>query len=272
MTFRSGRGMADPMDRVVELAPLLEAIFGNDPPLVDRTALRELHAAPEQRFWLLQEIEALLEQAALDHPVLICLDDMHWADTGTAVALRMLPRRLASRPVAWLVTTRPGQGSPQMVAALAQLVDDGADVLRLGPLEQGAVAQVVADILHAEPDPELRRRAERVRGNPFLLVEFIRGLDEEGLVAVDDGRARLVIDRLPSRVSDTMRERLSRLPDAAERVFAIVACLIAVVASLLRGGKYHYADENPITPAGSATVTEPVEPAAPVASPAPARS
>jgi AAA ATPase domain len=175
MTFRSGRGMADPIDSIVELAPLMEALFGSDPPLVDRGALRDVHAMPEQRFWLLRDIEALLDQAALDHPLLICLDDMQWADSGTAAALRLLPRRLARRPVAWLVTTRPGQGSPQLVATLAGLVDSGADLLRLGPLQQDAVAQVVADILQAEPDAELRRQAERVRGNPFLLVEFLRG-------------------------------------------------------------------------------------------------
>ena len=225
MAFRSGRGMADPIDSVVELAPLMEALFGSDPPLVNRSALRDVHAMPEQRFWLLRDIETLLDQAALDHPLLICLDDMQWADSGTAAALRLLPRRLASRPVAWLVTTRPGQGSPQLVATLAELVDTGADLLRLGPLEQDAVAQVVADILRAEPDAELRRQAERVRGNPFLLVEFLRGLDEESLVAVTDGRARLVTDRLPSRVSDTMRARLSRMPEPAERVATAAASL-----------------------------------------------
>ena len=225
MAFRAGRGMADPIDSVVELAPLMEALFGADPPLVDRSALRDVHAMPEQRFWLLRDIEALLDQAALAHPLLICLDDMQWADSGTAAALRQLPRRLANRPIAWLVTTRPGQGSPQLVASLAELVDAGADQLRLGPLQQDAVAQVAADILQAEPDAELRRQAERVRGNPFLLVEFLRGLDEERLVAVTDGRATLVTDRLPSRVSDTMRDRLSRMPEPAERVATAAASL-----------------------------------------------
>ena len=225
MAFRAGRGMADPIDSVVELAPLMEALFGADPPLVDRSALRDVHAMPEQRFWLLRDIEALLDQAALDHPLLICLDDMQWADSGTAAALRQLPRRLANRPIAWLVTTRPGQGSPQLVASLAELVDAGADQLRLGPLQQDAVARVAADILQAEPDAELRRQAERVRGNPFLLVEFLRGLDEERLVAVTDGRATLVSDRLPSRVSDTMRDRLSRMPEPAERVATAAASL-----------------------------------------------
>src|SRR5262249_32460295 len=44
---RGGHGMADPLDRVVELAPLLEALFQNDPPLFDRGLLSDQHAAPD---------------------------------------------------------------------------------------------------------------------------------------------------------------------------------------------------------------------------------
>jgi hypothetical protein len=44
--------------------------------------------------------------------------------------------------------------------------------------------------LQAQPDEDLLRRAERIRGNPFLLVDFIRGLEEEKMVAVEsDGAA-----------------------------------------------------------------------------------
>jgi DNA-binding CsgD family transcriptional regulator/tetratricopeptide (TPR) repeat protein len=225
MAFRIGRGMADPMDSVVELAPLMEALFEGDPPLVDRASLRDVHATPEQRFWLLQDIQALLEQAAFNDPLLICLDDMQWADSGTAAALRSLPQRLTSLPVAWFLTTRPRQGSAQILTALAELVDGGADVQRLGPLDQQAVAEIVADILQAQPDEDLLRRAERIRGNPFLLVDFIRGLEEENIVAVESGRATLIEDRLPSRVSDDMRRRLSRLPGDAEQVATAAASL-----------------------------------------------
>jgi predicted ATPase len=119
MAFRIGRGMADPMDSVVELAPLMEALFEGDPPLVDRASLRDVHATPEQRFWLLQDIQALLEQAAFNDPLLICLDDMQWADSGTAAALRSLPQRLTSLPVAWFLTT-PGFGSDSDCAGRAR--------------------------------------------------------------------------------------------------------------------------------------------------------
>ena len=133
MAFRVGRGMADPIESVVELAALMEALFEGDPPLLERAALRDVHAAPEQRFWLLQDIQALLEQAALNHPLLICLDDMQWADSGTAAALRSLPQRLASLPVAWFLTTRPRQGSAQILTALAELVDAWSPRSRRGP-------------------------------------------------------------------------------------------------------------------------------------------
>jgi DNA-binding CsgD family transcriptional regulator len=226
MGIRGGHGMADPLDSVVDLAPLMEALFGNDPPLLDRTLLRDAHAAPEQRFWLLQDLESLLEQAALADPVLVCLDDLHWADNGTAAALRSLPQRLASLPIAWFLAIRPGQGPAPIRAAIADIIDAGADCLTLEPLSEPAVAKVVADILAAQPDADVLRSAGRTQGNPFLLVELIRGLEEEEIITVGgDGCATLVADRLPTRVSDGMRERLSRLPELAERAAVNAASL-----------------------------------------------
>ncbi|HEX3488815.1 MAG TPA: LuxR C-terminal-related transcriptional regulator [Streptosporangiaceae bacterium] len=223
--FRACRGTADPIEAVVDLAPLTEALFDGDPPLLDRAALPDTHAFPEQRFWLLQDIQGLLERAAMDGPILIGLDDLQWADNGTAAALRSLPHRLAGLPVVWLLATRPGQGPAQILAALAQLEAAGAEVLRLEPLDEAAVARLVADILDADPGTDLLRAAGQAHGNPFLLVEFLRGLREERIVVVKSGRATLVDERLPARVGEDMRRRLTRMPGPAERVAACGASL-----------------------------------------------
>ncbi|MGW6199146.1 helix-turn-helix transcriptional regulator [Kribbella sp. NPDC055110] len=225
LSFRMGRGMADPGELVVELAPLMEALFDHDPALLDRSALSSLHAAPEQRFWLLQEIESLLAVASDAGPLLIVLDDLHWADSGTAAALRFLPPRLAAAPIAWVLTLRPGQGSAAIRTAIASLVDAGAGHLQLGPLDCDAVAELVADVLTAEPDEQLMKQTETINGNPFLLVDFVRGLAAEGIVSVVAGRAILTEDRLPSRTSDDMRLRLLRLSEPAERVATTAASL-----------------------------------------------
>jgi predicted ATPase len=89
-SFRVGRGVAEPHRRAVELDVLLDALFGGGEPLLARDALSDQHASPEQRFWLLQDIQALIEAEALRRPLLICLDDLHLAGDDCAVALRQL--------------------------------------------------------------------------------------------------------------------------------------------------------------------------------------
>ena len=220
-----GSGVADPGDTVVQLSVLMEALFAGPSPILERTALGDAHASPEQRYWLLQDLEALLERAALKGPLLICLDDIQWADSGTAAALRALPSRLATVPIGWVIALRPGQGSAQIRSAVDFLARQGAAKITLGPLDQTGVAQMAADVLGAEPDSELLRMAERPAGSPFLLVELLSGLREEGLVRVESGRAELVEWRLPHRVSESMRLRLERMADSTRQVAVVAAAL-----------------------------------------------
>src|ERR1700722_9891175 len=225
LSIRVGGGVADPGDTVVQWSVLMEALFEGPSPILERATLGNEHASPEQRYWLLQDLEALLERAALDAPLLVCLDDVQWADSGTAAALRSLPSRLATVPIGWVVALRPGQGSPQLRSAIDYLESQGAAKITLGPLDQSGVAQMAADLLGAEPDSGVLKMAERPGGSPFLLVELLSGLLEEGLVRVESGRAELVEWRLPHRVSQSMRLRLERMSDAARQVATVAAAL-----------------------------------------------
>src|ERR1700678_2007161 len=215
-TFLVGRGTAEP-GRVIELGALFDALFEGEPPLADRRALKDVHASSEFLFWLLQDVQSLIEEAALKDPVLICLDDLHWSGTSLSFAMRQLPLRLSSLPVAWVMAFRPEQGLHQVQQAKLDLIESGAELIRLGPLNREAVAQVATDVLGVEADTELLQKADRVHGNPFLLVEFFRGLQDDLLVSFDSGRATLVEDRLPHRVSDSMRGRLARMSPASAR-------------------------------------------------------
>ena len=222
---RVGWAAADPGDSVVALAVLMAALFDGDEPLLERAALGDLRALPEHRYWLLQHLQALLEKAALDAPLLVCLDDAQWSDSGTAAALRALPVRLASVPIIWIVAFRPDQGSGQLTGALQYLARHGAEKITLGPLDDDAVAELAADALHAQPDDALLEMARRSHGSPFLLVELLSGMREEGLVRVHSGRAELVDSRLPLRVRDSMRERLARVSERAREAATVAASL-----------------------------------------------
>jgi len=223
--FAVGHGIAQPGDAAVELAVLMDALFGGPEPVLDRSALGDGHASREQRYWLLQDIQALLEQAALKQPILICLDDLQWADSGTRAALRSLPARLASLPVGWLLAFRPAEASSDLDRAVAGLLRDGAERTVLRPLPAAAVAEVIADVLGAAPGPDLLALAEGMRGNPFFLMELLAGLREDHLISLDGGRAALVEARLPRRVRESMRRRLARMSPAARAVAAVAASM-----------------------------------------------
>ncbi len=223
--FAVGQAVAEPADATVQVAALMEALFGGPTPLLARAALGELHSSPEQRYWLLQDIQTLLEQAAPCQPVVICLDDLQWADSGTISAVRSLPGRLASLPVGWVLAFRPPETDNDLGRAVTALLRNGAEKTSLQPLDAGAIAAVVVDVLGAQPDAALLALAEGVHGNPFFLIELLSGLREERLVELDGQRVRLVEARLPRRVRDTMRRRLGRMSPAARQVAAVAASM-----------------------------------------------
>ena len=223
--FAVGHGVAEPGDAAVELAVLMDALFGGPEPLLERSALGDSHASREQRYWLLQDIQTLLEQSALRQPILICLDDLQWADGGTRAAIRTLPTRLASLPVGWVLAFRPVEAGSDLGRAVAELLRNGAGQTVLGRLDQAAVAEMAADVLGAAPDDSLLALAEGMRGNPFFLMELLSGLREEHLVSLDAGRATLVEARLPLRVREGMRRRLARMSPAARNVAAVAASM-----------------------------------------------
>src|SRR5258708_35878794 len=115
------------------------AMFDGREPLVDPGALRSLHFLPEQRYWLLEELESLLEEAALASPVLVCIDDMHWGDGGSLTALRTLPPRLAHLPIMWLVSFREGQARAELRGARRSPEGIRAQTLLVSPLHRDAV-------------------------------------------------------------------------------------------------------------------------------------
>ena len=223
--IRTGSHAADPSETVVELAALLAALFDGPEPLLDPKELSTLRAQPEQRFWLLRELQQLLEQAALQSPLLIAIDDAHWADGGTVAALRTLPMRLMGLPIAWVIALRPPRDASPLAETLGQLEQEGARAVVLGPLDDDAVARLAEDMLGARPDRSVLEQVAEADGGPFLVVEMLLGLKEEGRVQLVDGRAVLTDRRLPRRVHEKMRQRLGRLSDEASDAATVAASL-----------------------------------------------
>jgi DNA-binding CsgD family transcriptional regulator len=216
--IRVARSSACAATATVPFAPILEALATGAEPVIDPGALRELSRSPEQRFWLLRELQDQLEYAALAGPVLIALDDLQWADEATLSAVATLPRQLASHRILWLLAFRDNDLTFAARSAVTRVAAAQARSLTLGALDDAAVAAVARDILGAPPDPALAAFLSGVRGQPFLLVELVHALSDEGVVAIDGGLARAAAGPISARFSDSVTRYLSSLSEAARDV------------------------------------------------------
>jgi DNA-binding NarL/FixJ family response regulator len=218
-------GAGDVAGQVIPFGPLLEALVSAPGAPVDPAVLRDLSHSPDQRFWLLREMQEALERAALGAPVLISLDDVQWADPATLAALGSLTRQLAGHRILWLLAVRSGELGATEHTALLRLQTSDTLEITVGPLNEGAVAGVAADLLGAAPDPALLTALAEVGGQPFLLTELLRGLREEKLVEVRDGSARLVRPGLPLDRRDWVGYRFDRLSASARDTLQLASVL-----------------------------------------------
>ena len=168
----------------------------------------------------------MLERAALGGPLLISLDDLQWADSGTAAALRALPVRLAGMPIAWILAFRPGQGSAQLLSAIEHLDHSGAETDRPRPARRRRRSpRSPRTSWTPSPTTRFSTSSKGARGSPFVLTELLSGLRDEDLVRVVAGQAELVESRLPRRVGVTMRERLRGVSAPAREAATVAASL-----------------------------------------------
>jgi DNA-binding SARP family transcriptional activator len=197
--------------RASDLAQLLPELAARLPGGVAEPAPAE----PEiQRLRTLEAAAALLTAAGEASPVLLVLDDLHWADELSLLLLRHLLRADAPARLLVLATyrdTEPGR-SPllaDVVTGLARRPDVAR--LELGPLRERDIAAILVNAGRESSHAGSVRRA--TAGNPFFVGEMVRALDH----GHDPGAA------LTPRVRDVVRWRLGRLPERTADALAVAA-------------------------------------------------
>jgi DNA-binding NarL/FixJ family response regulator len=204
---------------------LFMATLRADPPVGDAEALRRLGGSADLGYWVVNDLHNAIIAAAAETPLVIVLEDIHWADNGTLLALRSLATAGPEAPVLWVLTARTGAGGQAVHETLSVLQRADATFLRLAAMTPDAVADMVQDAVRARADASLLNLAAKAHGNPFLVSELIGGLDEEGRLSRAGGRAVAAGDELPRRLGATMRQRLDLLSGQASEVVRVAAVL-----------------------------------------------
>jgi DNA-binding CsgD family transcriptional regulator len=218
-------GEAFEYQQTVPFFALFMATLGADPPVGDADALRRLGGSADVRYWVVRDLADAIRAAAAQIPLAIVLEDIHWADNGTLLALRSLASARPDVAVLWVLTARTGAGGPVVRETLSVLQRADATVVRVAAMSPGAVAEMVCDAVRANADESLLNLAAKAHGNPFLVGELVGGLGEEGRLNVSGGRAVATGHALPRRLGASMQQRLDHLSDGAGEVVRVAAVL-----------------------------------------------
>lgn len=208
-------GRAIELDRAAPLRSLLTAVRVAEPVPVDLAALQEHRG---DRLWYVDRLGEALEEYVARRPLVILVDDAHWCDELSSLALRVLVARLSSTPLLWLLARRPVPASSPGQDAIDWLVQEGADEVRLGPLGEQAVTALCANVLGAQPDATVLALAAGGKGNPFLLEQYLTALKTTGQILVSEGVASVVGGDLPSSFLSAVDQRLRGLSAQARRL------------------------------------------------------
>ncbi|PWU55852.1 LuxR family transcriptional regulator [Micromonospora sp. S4605] len=184
------------------------------------------------RGYLFDLVAGLFHRLAAAQPLVLVIEDLHWADRSTRDLIGFLVRAARTARLLLVCTYRTDElhrGHP-LRPFLAELDRArGVERVELGRLDRDGTAAILADLLAAEPAARAVDDVhDRTQGNPFFIEELAAAGDPIGCAA------------LPDTLRDLLLARVDRLPDAAQRVLRIAAAggtrfahqLIAEVAGL----------------------------------------
>ena len=165
-------------------------------------------------------------------PLVLVLEDLHWADSASLDLLRFVARGIDEVPLLLVATYRGEEVDRRHpLAALVPLLVREAPTERLGlrPLDTAA-AQALVRARHDLAEPAVHRLAayliERTEGNALFLTELLRSLEEEGLIdRIARGAYAQAIAQtpVPALLRQIVDDRLSRLGDETAALLAIAA-------------------------------------------------
>jgi DNA-binding NarL/FixJ family response regulator len=187
-------GLADPE----ALAAVLPALGGGP-----------RHAPSPDRHRVHRALRDLLTRLADSAPVVVCLDDVHWADPASVDALAALVHRPPHAPVLLAYAAREGQAPAALVGALAgALREDRAVALAPAPLSEGEAAELVGEAAAAI--------YAQAGGNPFYLEQLARA-------APSAGPGGLAADEVPPAVAAALAAELAALSPEARALLDAAA-------------------------------------------------
>jgi class 3 adenylate cyclase len=191
----------------------------------------------------------LLGALAARQPLILILEDVHWADpSSTELLTRLLPVASVA-PLLFCIAARPDRDAPgwRLVTAAREILGGSLTEITLGSLSDGDSRQLVANLLEIEALPERLRSLilEKAEGNPLFVEEVIRMLIDRGAIVRSNGGwvagAEIDTVEIPDNLQGLLLARIDRLPEEAKHTLRVASVIgrqfpVKVLEYVLRRG------------------------------------
>ena len=173
-------------------------------------------ALQHERYRTHRAVRALLEHLAETRPLVLVLDDLHWADSASVELLGALLRRPPAAAVLIALALRPRQ-MPERLSAALERAHRAAALTRigLGALTPAEAREFLGETVDVADATALYQESG---GNPFYLEQLARSLDRAGAATTPVSEISLTGIGVPSAVAASLSEELAMLSDAARLV------------------------------------------------------
>ena len=195
-------------------SPLFDGLERLPPPQREAlgTAFGLSSGTRPDRFLVGLALLSLLSDAADQEPLLCLIDDAQWLDQSSAQVLAFVARRLQAEPIVLLFAEREAGEFGELA---------GLPELRLDGLSDAQARELLASVITVPLDDRVRERlVAETHGNPLALLELPHGLSPADLAG---GFALTAALPLPSRIEESFRQRVERLPADSQRLLLVAA-------------------------------------------------
>ena len=217
-------GRAYEMEGALPLGPWIDAIH-LDQQLADLwPSTARASGMLDDPLRLFEAVARLLGHLASTGPLLVVLEDLHWADATSLNLISFISRRVTEWAVMVVVTVREEEATPGLTRLLHALEEQGGMTVRLGRLSRPATLALVRTLARSALRASVMQRlGSQVwalsEGNPFMVVEAVRAAGERGRARPS---SRLP---LPDRIRSVVLGRVDRLSERAQRLVAAAAVI-----------------------------------------------
>ncbi|NEQ36114.1 MAG: AAA family ATPase [Okeania sp. SIO3I5] len=218
---------------IIDVIPELELLIGKQPPATELSP-----SAAENRFNLLF-LEFISVFAQSDHPLVIFLDDLQWADLASLKLIKLVMEKTEINYLLLMGAYRDNEVNPghPFILTLEEIKTTGAIVnqIILSPLSKSALNNLVAETIHYSLEESLPLTEQvylKTGGNPFFATQFIKYLHKEGLIYNNYHQCKWVFNLAKIKilaatgdVVELMATQIKKLPESTQELLKLAACI-----------------------------------------------